>query len=321
MHEECRDGEVRVGILLDRAVVYMLESERHGFAVFSGQHHLPHLGKDVGDLGSLQGLVPRHQQAFVVKEDLFRVGIAHQLDGHRSIAGGEAFADLLAGRDAAKAVLRDDLAADPLRQRHGCDGIRSRGCRRLGQEPICLYAIKIFSRTVVAVPRWLLGITFCHSQRWRYRERSYQSGSGRTCLQKISALHNFLSWSVVLRISGDPVDQATQLTQSSGLRCPSFKWTSTGFPSGKCSSQTDWPDGGFAAKVPGEAETCSIPCRAIKATSCFLADVMVRSTLRVFMSQESLSSRAKVRSNIPFMDPLSSDGGSAGSTSTTPGRE
>ena len=93
MHEKRRDGEVRQGVLLDRAVVHALESERHGFAVLSGQHHLPHLRKNVRDLGGLQGPLPRHEQAFVVKENLLSVRIAHQFDGHRSIAGGETLAD------------------------------------------------------------------------------------------------------------------------------------------------------------------------------------------------------------------------------------
>ena len=47
-------GTVRCGSVscLIGAVIHVLESERHGFAVFAGQHHLPHLGKDVRDLGS-----------------------------------------------------------------------------------------------------------------------------------------------------------------------------------------------------------------------------------------------------------------------------
>ena len=116
--------------------VHALECERHGFAVFPIQHHLPHLRKDVRDLRRLQRPLPRHEQALVVEEDLLGVGIAHQFDVHRSVAGGEALADQLAGRDAAESALRDDLAADAFRQRHGCDGIGSRGRRRLGQERV-----------------------------------------------------------------------------------------------------------------------------------------------------------------------------------------
>ena len=116
--------------------IHVLESERHGFAVFSRQHHLPHLRKDVRDVGCLHGLLPRHEQAFVVKKNLLRVGIAHQFDVHRSIAGGEALADQVAGRDAAKAPLRHNLPPDPFRQRHRRDRIRSRRHRQLGQEPI-----------------------------------------------------------------------------------------------------------------------------------------------------------------------------------------
>jgi hypothetical protein len=44
--------------------------------------------------------------------------------------------------------------------------------------------------------------------------------------------------------------QATPAAQSSGLRRPSFKWTSTGFSAGKCRSQLAVPDLGFAAKTP-----------------------------------------------------------------------
>ena len=64
-----------------------------------------------------------------------------------------------------------------------------------------------------------------------------------------------------------------------------------------------------------------MPCRAIKVTSCFLAEVTVKSTVRASMSQTSLSSLANVRSSIPLIDPLTSEGGRAGSTSMTPGRE
>ena len=55
LHEKRRDCEVRLGVLLDRAVIHVLESERHGYAVFSGQHQLPHLRKNIGDVWSLQG--------------------------------------------------------------------------------------------------------------------------------------------------------------------------------------------------------------------------------------------------------------------------
>ena len=53
--------------------------------------------------------------------------------------------------------------------------------------------------------------------------------------------------------------QATQLTHSSGLRRPIFKWTSTGLPSGKCKSHVALPGCGLAAKAPDAAETSSIP--------------------------------------------------------------
>ena len=56
-----------------------------------------------------------------------------------------------------------------------------------------------------------------------------------------------------------PVDQATQLTQSSGLRRPSFKWISTGLPSGKCSSHAALSDCGFAVNAPEVAEIPSMP--------------------------------------------------------------
>jgi len=55
--------------------------------------------------------------------------------------------------------------------------------------------------------------------------------------------------------------------------------------------------------------------------SCLRTEVIVRSTVPASMSHASLSSRAKVRSNIPFIEPFLSDGGRAGSTSMTPGRE
>src|ERR1035441_7767240 len=51
--------------------------------------------------------------------------------------------------------------------------------------------------------------------------------------------------------------QATQWTQSMGLRRPSFKWTSTAFRAGSCSSQAAFPGCSFAARPPGEAETAS----------------------------------------------------------------
>src|SRR5450755_3342756 len=41
----------------------------------------------------LQGPLPRHEQTLVMEKDLFRVRIAHQLDVHRSIAGGKTLAD------------------------------------------------------------------------------------------------------------------------------------------------------------------------------------------------------------------------------------
>ena len=89
LHQECRNGAVRFGILLDGTFIHALECKRSGFAVFSVQHHLPHLRKNVRDLRRLQGPLPRHEQAFVVEKDLLRVRIAHQLDIHGSIAGGE----------------------------------------------------------------------------------------------------------------------------------------------------------------------------------------------------------------------------------------
>ena len=54
LHQECRNGAVRLGILLDGAFIHALDGERHRFAVFPVQHHLPHLRKNVRDLGSLQ---------------------------------------------------------------------------------------------------------------------------------------------------------------------------------------------------------------------------------------------------------------------------
>ena len=149
LHQERRDCEVRLGILLDGAFIHALDSKRHGFGVFAVQHHLPHLRKDVRDVGRLQRVLPRHEQAFVVEKDLLRVGIAHQLDVHRAIAGNETLADQVAWRDAAKSPPRHDLPPDPFRQRHRQNRIRSGGRRRLWQEPIALHAVKIFSRTIV----------------------------------------------------------------------------------------------------------------------------------------------------------------------------
>ena len=149
LHQECRDGEVRLGILLDRAFIHVLKSESNGFAVFPIQRHLPHLRKNVRDVGCLQGSLPGHEQAFVVEKDLLRVGIAHQLDIHRTIAGGETLANQVPGGDAAKAPLRHNLPPDPFHQRHRWNRIRSPGCRWLGQEWDPLHAVKIFSRTIV----------------------------------------------------------------------------------------------------------------------------------------------------------------------------
>jgi hypothetical protein len=118
LHQECRNGAVRLGILLDGTFIHVLDCEIHGFAMSPVQHHLPHLRKDVRDLGGFQGPLPRHEQAFVVEKDLLRVGIAHQLDHHGSIAGDETLADEVAGRDAAKTPLRHDLPLDSFRQRH-----------------------------------------------------------------------------------------------------------------------------------------------------------------------------------------------------------
>ena len=153
-HQECRDCGVRLGIPLDGALLHFLESEFHGFAVFPVQHHLPHLREYVRDLGSLEGPLPRHQQAFVVEKDLLRVRIARQLDIHRPIAGGEPLAERRAGRDTAKAPPRHNLPLEPFRQRHRRDLHSSRlrrfrEYRRLGQEFISLHAAKIVGGTVL----------------------------------------------------------------------------------------------------------------------------------------------------------------------------
>jgi len=117
MHEERWDGEVWLGILPDGAFIHALESERHGIAVFSGQNHLPHSRKIIGDVWSLHGL-PRHEQAFMVEKNSLSVRIAHQFDRHRSIAGDVILAHELAGRDAAKTPQRHNLSPHPFRQRH-----------------------------------------------------------------------------------------------------------------------------------------------------------------------------------------------------------
>src|ERR1035438_81270 len=75
------------------------------------------------------------------------------------------------------------------------------------------------------------------------------------------------------------------------------------------------------ARTPDGASIASIPYRATRVMSCFLTEVTVRSTVRASMSQASLSILAKVRASIPAIDPFTSEGGRAGSTSMTPGRE
>jgi hypothetical protein len=66
-----------------------------------------------------------------------------------------------------------------------------------------LHAAEIFSRTIVSprsgcLRRCGLGITFGPGKLRRNRERPNHAGSSGACSQKISALHNFLPWSVVL---------------------------------------------------------------------------------------------------------------------------
>ena len=107
---------MRPGIRLDRALFHFLESEFNSFLIFSIQYHLPHLRENVCDLWSLKGPSPRHQQTFMMEENLFRVRIARHFDIHRSIAGGEPLADRLAGHDTAEAVPRHNVPLEPFRQ-------------------------------------------------------------------------------------------------------------------------------------------------------------------------------------------------------------
>ena len=51
----------------------------------------------------------------------------------------------------------------------------------------------------------------------------------------------------------------TRSVQSSGFRRPSFKWISTGLPSGKCKSQLAVPGRNAAAKTPAGAVIASMP--------------------------------------------------------------
>jgi hypothetical protein len=107
---------VRPCIQLDGAFIHFLESEFDGFAVFSVQHHLPHLRKYIRDLGRLEGPLPRHEQAFMVEQNLFRVRIARRLDIHRAIAGDETLAS---GLDTTEAMPRHNVPLEAFRQRHG----------------------------------------------------------------------------------------------------------------------------------------------------------------------------------------------------------
>jgi hypothetical protein len=145
---------VRPCIQLDGAFVHFLESEFDGFAVFSLQHHLPHLRKYIRDLGRLEGPLPRHEQAFVAEENPLRIRVAGRLDIHRSIAGDETLA---AGLDTTEAMPRHNVPLEAFRQRHRRNpylgwqvGFPAR--QRLGREPVFPRAAKIIHGPVL-LPR------------------------------------------------------------------------------------------------------------------------------------------------------------------------
>ena len=151
-HQERRNGEVRFGILLDRTFTHALDGERHGFVVFPLQLHLPHLREDVRDVRRLDGPLPRHEQALVVEEDLLRIGIAHQLDVHRAIAGHEALADHVGGAMLQKprcgTIFRLTRSASGM----GVTGYGSGGRRRRRAGTDRSGAAKVLRRTIVH--RW-----------------------------------------------------------------------------------------------------------------------------------------------------------------------
>ena len=101
-----------------------------------------------------------------------------------------------------------DLPPEAFRQRHGCDGIGSRWCRRLGQEAVLPCATEIV-RGAIVWKRWgclcgRLGGGFSGYQLRLNGESCNQAGS-RCAMssEKISSFHRFLVW--VMNPS-DPVD-------------------------------------------------------------------------------------------------------------------
>ena len=207
-HHECRNYGVRPCVLLDGALVHLLESEFNGFLVFPVQYHLPHLRKYVRGLGSLKGPLPRHKKTFVAEKDLLRVRTAYYLDIHVSIAGGESLAERRAGNRAAEASPRYDPAPEPFFERHRRDlyfgrQARCRIHRRLGRELAYWSTADRSSRQALAgnVSRFCRGrtgelrctawTTFASRGRLEYLLRTGQSNSRRcTRLQEISPFHS-----------------------------------------------------------------------------------------------------------------------------------
>ena len=203
-----------------------------------------------------------------MEKNLLRVGIAHQLDGHGSIAGDETLADQLAGRDAAKAPLRHNLRGGsvPPTAWVRSDTIARAPAAWAGTDPLargediqpddCLSAVR------PAVLRM-------HSVRQRasatMRESTHQSGSGRACLQKISALHRFLFWSdCSTRPSSDPVDPIQRVALSElQMNLHRFSFRQVQIAGGLAGLRLRPP------KLPERRKPTSMPCRAISVTSCF----------------------------------------------------
>ena len=178
----------------DGVCVPFLVGECRCVVVFAVQQHLPHLRKNIRDVGRLGGPPMRHIQHFVSERNLFGIGIACQLNGHASSAGEK---NVVAGRQTAKAPPRHDLAPDPFRQRHRRDCHVGK-LRRLGQELVRPRAAKKVGGTIFVwrrfrLSRRRLGIVCACREHRQQIKRTYQASSGRACFNKVSAFHNYLS--------------------------------------------------------------------------------------------------------------------------------